>query len=1046
MPGVANWVPVGPTAIPNGQALATGARVLVSGRITDIAVHPTNPSIIYIATARGGVWKTTDSGESWTPLTDNELSLADGAIALAPSAPDTIYVGTGEGNLEFYVKNYPLSSSPDNYLGAGVLMSTNGGATWTSQGLPEFTGAGFFRIAVHPTDPSIAFAATSNGLYRTLNGGTNWVRMTSGLPALSSTIIAACDVALDPGGNIAYAAFWADGIYRTSNATAASPTWTRLTSVLPTTSVRRIVIAIAPSMPDQVYALYTTGEAFLGLFVSTSGTNAATWTKVPVTVDIGQQSSYNLDLSVDPTTPDILYISALSVYKVTRSASAWSATDIGQRIHSDQHCLAFDPGNHLIIYAGGDGGIYKSIDGGATWSDSINRGMTITQFEFLDQNPFSDAVVFGGTQDNGTEAYRNSEIFYHADEGDGSFIAIDQVNPSNVLHGFFGGYMGRSTLGGEFGMANWDWDVGPHGTPCLFYPPFTLDASNPMNIAFGGNVIKIDDAQGTNGWATSVALPGISGRVSAVSWPTPNRIYAGTTSGQIYALTKSGTWTATLVSAPPLPARWVWDILSDATSIDVIYVALAGFGTPHVYRGSIAGVPTWTPISGTTTNALPDAPVFALAVRPGPPDTLYAGTDVGVYSSGDGGTMWSLFSSGLPNTAIYDLKYHAASDMLRAGTHGRGLWERQLNAPPSVSDVNIFLRDNVMDAGRRTPSASNVTAAFNDPLRHVALGDTVWWWESADIKIDVPEAPAPGQPPSYQLPVAEVNDLTFETALAHRNPQRGRLARVYAAVHNRGITTTNNVHVKLLRANAFGGVLPDLPADFWTTFMTSGDQTNWKVIGSVQTVTVLPGRTKILEWDWTPDASDIEHSSLLVVADCDDDPIPSANKSLHIWELVPNERHATQLNLRVVDAAPGVGPVVWTTVAVAGDGETRFALKVWPSIAKRVIALVPKQFQTVFGVARTAGVRQAALTATKKKELDEHLRGSVPDFEAAYFLNVAKPSAGAVLAGITPAKGKEMYVVVGIAGSTQQTRVTITQEAKGETRGGCTIVVRSNAS
>ena len=880
-----NWVQVGPTAIPNGQSQTRlTSRILVSGRVTDIVVHPASPSTIYIATARGGVWRTSDGGVSWVPLTDNELSLANGAIAIAPSAPDTLYAGTGEGNLEFYVKSFPLNSSPDNYLGAGMLKSTDGGITWETQGLAEFTGHGFFRIAVHPTNADIAFAASSAGLHRTMNGK-DWVAMTNGLPALSSTVIAACDVAIDPSNpDVAYAAFFANGVYRTANATAASPAWTKIASVT-SANLRRIVIAISPSMPDRVYALLTNGENFGGLFASTPGTNGVTWTKIPVTVNIGGQSSYNIDLSVDPATPDVLFISALSIYKVTRDGTTWSSKDIGKLTHSDNHCVAFDPTNHLTMYAGNDGGIYKSIDGGATWTDDINRGMTITQFEFLDQHPESDAIVFGGTQDNGTEAYRNSEIFYHADEGDGSFVAIDPVTPANILHGFFSTSMGRSTSGGEYNQ--WNWSVGPSGVSSLFYPPFTLDASNPMNIAFGGNVVKIDDQQGTNGWQVSVALPGMgtNERVSALNWAAPDRIYAGTTAGQVYRLLKTGaTWKAKKISDAPLPSRWIWDVSTDPASIDTLYVSMAGFGTPHIWRGDVSGTPAWTSFSGDGDGALPDAPVFALAIRPSTPLEFFAGTDIGVYRSTDDGATWSLFNSGLPNTAIYDLKYHARSEMLRAGTHGRGLWERQLNAPPTVSNVNLYFRDNVMDSGRRAPSPSDVPAAFSDPLRHVSLGDKVFWWQSADIKVDVPE---------YQMPVANVNDLTFETKLEHRNAQHGRVARVYVQVHNRGAFETTNVVVKLLRASLTGDAFPDLPADFWTAFPNDGDQTNWKAIGAAQTVSVLPGRSTIVEWDWTPQTSDEERSCLLAIADSADDPILDVNKVFQLSQLVPNERRAT---------------------------------------------------------------------------------------------------------------------------------------------------------
>ena len=437
MLGASNWVQLGPTAIPNGQTYG-GARVLVTGRVTAIAVDPTNHQVIYVGAARGGVWKTIDGGRHWTAKSDNEVSLAIGALAIAPSDTQVIYVGTGEGNLERYVQSYALSSSPDNYLGNGVLKSTDGGDTWTNQGAANLTGAAFYGIAVHPTNANIAYAATSSGLFRTTDGGNNWTALSNGLPAITTTIIGATDVAIHPSApDTVYAAFFADGVYKTTNSGAANPSWTKQTSVLPAGGVGRIALSVSPSSPSTVYALFSDGaESIKGIFRSTTG--GGTWTSLGIAAaslaNITGSSSYTLNIAVDPTTPDIVYISGTSLFKAVRNtlANAWSLTEIGANIHPDNHAFAFDPASHLSIYAGSDGGIYKSIDGGATWSDSINRGLCITQFEMIDHHPTSDAVLIGGTQDNGTEAYRNSPVFYHADEGDGGFVAIDQAAPTNM--------------------------------------------------------------------------------------------------------------------------------------------------------------------------------------------------------------------------------------------------------------------------------------------------------------------------------------------------------------------------------------------------------------------------------------------------------------------------------------------------------------------------------------------------------------------------------------------------------------------------------------
>src|SRR5262245_12872459 len=377
--GISNWVQLGPTAIPNGQTYSA-ARVLVTGRVTAIVIDPTNTQTLYLGSAQGGVWKTTDGGKNWAPLTDNAISLAIGALAMDPSDPHTLHAGTGEGNF-----------SGDSYYGNGVLKTTNSGASWTALATSTFVGTRFGRIAITPGTTSRLFAATGNGIYRSTDSGNNWTLMSSGLPAGSAT-----DVAIDSGTpTTVFAAFWGQGIYRTTNAGAATPTWTKLTSGLPTTGFTRIALATSPSAGQIVYALMA-GPASSNYPVNRflrSSDGGNTWTAIPLPGgNLGIQGFYNLNVTVDPTTPDIVYLSAISVWKATRNptTNTWTITEIGSTIHPDNHSFAVDPVNHLVLYAGNDGGIYKSTNGGGSWSDAINEGPCITQFEFMAQHPTSD--------------------------------------------------------------------------------------------------------------------------------------------------------------------------------------------------------------------------------------------------------------------------------------------------------------------------------------------------------------------------------------------------------------------------------------------------------------------------------------------------------------------------------------------------------------------------------------------------------------------------------------------------------------------------------
>lgn len=932
IPSTSNWVQLGPTAIPNGQTYG-GARVLVTGRVNAIAVDPSNHQIIYIGAARGGIWKTTDGGRTWAPKSDNEVSLAIGALAIARSNPQVLYVGTGEGNLQRYVQSYTLNSSPDNYLGNGVLKSTNGGNSWTQQGAAQFVGAGFYRIAVHPTNADIAFAATSNGLYRTTNGGTTWSRLTNGLPAISATVIAATDVAIDPNNpNNVFCAFFAGGVYKTANGTAANPTWTRQSSALPSgASSGRIAVAISPSAPSTVYAVISdTAESIQGIYRTTTG--GGTWSSLGLTVGgITGSSSYTLDLQVDPTTPDIIYISGTSLFRATRNSmtGSWSLSEIGANIHPDNHCFTFDPTSHSTIYAGTDGGIYMSTNSGTSWSDTINRGPCITQYEMIDQHPTSEAVVIGGTQDNGTEQYRNSPVFYHSDDGDGGFVGIDQNQPRNMLHTYYSRSLARSTQAGRFGL--WfDASGGLAGNP-LFYPPFALDQTNPNNIAYGTDRICLDSSQGTGGWSTIVSLPGITQRVSAICYVNSNLIYAGTSTGQLYKLVKSGTtWSATAIHAAPLPSRWIWDIATRPGSVNTIIVGVAGFGTGHVWRGTVpaTGAATWTNISGTGGGQLPNIPVNSLVVDPLAADTIYVGSDIGVFRTTNGGMAWMPFTQGLPNCAIYDLKLHNATRLLRAGTHGRGLWEKKLDVT-SIPDVNIFVRDDLMESGRAAASSSGTTAGFEDPLQNVGLGDTLYWYMCADIKVDALD----GAPPTYQMSISDVDYVAFESKLQHRNARRGNVNRVYVQVHNRGIQPATNVTVKLLFANASAG-LPPLPSDFWTAFPANSANTSiWTPIGSPRVIPAIsPTEPALLEWDWTTPMSAADHTCLLVICDCPADPIPGASKVLNVNTLVPSERHVGLKNLHIVNMLAGT--MSWEPFQFYGNIESSQTIRIPSSLAR----------------------------------------------------------------------------------------------------------------
>jgi photosystem II stability/assembly factor-like uncharacterized protein len=1052
-PGISNWVQMGPVAAPNGQALF-GTGILVTGRITSIVIDPTDARIIYIGAALGGVWKTIDGGGTWNPTSDNEQSLAIGALAIDPSNHSVVYAGTGEGNYS------------DSYYGAGILKTTNGGSAWTLVNHWEdptvptsgtFTGSNFCRIAINPVTTTTIFAAGASGLFRSTDSGSTWIRMSNGVPLNYAT-----DVIINPANaDIVYAAFREKGIFQTTNANATTPAWNKLTGGLPATSGFRISLSISPSSPQVVYALMSdSGGNLINQFYNTTD-DGNTWKSIPMpNGNIGGQGFYNLNIAVDPNTPDIVYLGAISLWKASHDATTgtWNFTDIGGNIHVDNHAFAFDPKNSSVIYAGNDGGIYKSTDGGTTWIDSINKGLCITQFEFLDKHPTSDAFVMAGTQDNGTEQFRNSPVFYHAAYGDGGYAAIDQTQPNNMIHGHYGRRFSRSVEGGKLG--SWtDISSGLSGGS-LDYPPLVFDRSNQNNVAFGGERIFLDSAQGTGGWPISITLPNLSyvDRVSAIDYVDTNLIYVGTKYGKVYRLVNSGggVWTATAIDAPPLSTSKIQDIMALPNDHNTVVLVMVP-PISNVWRGVVAqdgGSAAWTDISGVPPQpVLPKIPANALEIEPSSPNIMYVGTDIGVFRTTDAGNSWSLFSDGLPNSAVFDMRLHAPKRLLRVATHGRGMWERKLDTP-TMLDTDIFVRDDLMETGR-FPSTYPVTAAFEDPLHYVSLNDQLGWWMCADIKIDSPEVPPGGTQPAYQYPnVSDVDYVVFESKLQHRNPSRGNVAHVYVQVQNRGIAAAKNVRVKILYHDAAAGPYI-LPSDFWTAFPNdSTDITKWVPIGTNSISSLSPTMPSILEWDWSVPPGLSDHSCILVVADSLDDPIPGQNQVFDVGILVPTEKHVGLKNLHIVN--PTFTTLYWTAFTFNSssqhvEGSEASNIIIPPSNANGwklgiIFQRINPPEQPVLN-----GITARNPTRDMINSLKQKIGSEINDYDTSVIYMINSIDRGGSLTNVRIPPGgrlKSMLLFIRPGEDTAEGKVTIIQEQKEEegkrstTLGGSTFVLK----
>jgi hypothetical protein len=983
--GKSNWLQLGPTAIPNGQTISTyywpqNIPALISGRITSIVIDYEDTNVMYVGAALGGVWKTKDGGRNWIAISDYAPSLAIGALAMDPKHTATLYAGTGEGN-QWFEKEAIGIIHPESYYGCGILKTTDGGNKWILLGGHNnpFIGASFFRIVINPSDSSIVFAATNNGLFRSIDAGNEWIRLDNGLPSSSVENIACTDIVVNPADpNILYAAFRRKdrndkvhaGIYKTTDGTHPDPSWKPLpiTDDIDLSKITRISLTISRTAASILYALMTTGSDVDRFYrLVDDGTEPPNWKRIPLPSEevywndihdpenvvwkkgtIGDQGEYNLNVAVDPENSDIVYLSGISLWKATRERDrdTWEFRDIGLSIHGDHHAFAFNPKDHHIIYAGSDGGLYKSDNGGETWLDTINEGFCITQFEFMDDHPTSDAVLFGGTQDNGTLQYRASPAFYFSEYGDGGFVSIDKENPNIVIHQYVENMLRISRQGGEIRPYSWKnvyviEELSNEAPPCLFYAPFTLDQSQHKNIAFGANKIYLDDNQGLNGWRTlggpidlqlDLAEDQIPAElISALNFVNSNMIYAATIYGKVFKVTKTkNKWQYIRIDNGSLPSLYIWDVATMPDDPNIIIIVMAGYATEKepsslIWRGTLSKVQEnsfeWEPIDGTGIGKLPPVPINAIVIDEKPPNNIYIGTDIGVFQSSSKGSSWFRFSENLPVCAVYDMRLSTSSQsnhpsskksdgqerFLRIATHGRGMWERQLNID-SYNDSNLFVRNNLMDRGYLY-SPTNVRAAFSDPLQNedggIRINDVLTWDMCPDIKIDSPSQDLG----FYQFDAIDAVDyVKFESRLQHRNPKRGDICNVYVQIHNRGIgSIVNNASIKLFYASmSKQGKYPQLPADFWTSYSIT-PESEWKAIlpnrnlpvGQKTLTNIEP---TVLVWQWhIQDDIISKQLGILVIVESPEDPVLlNSKKVFDVQELVINDRHVGLRTINIV--------------------------------------------------------------------------------------------------------------------------------------------------
>jgi photosystem II stability/assembly factor-like uncharacterized protein len=690
----------------------------VGGRITSLALHPTNPKILYAGAAAGGVWKSTDGGSRWANVFNGSASI--GSLILSPANPEIVYVGTGEGN----------PGGVAIYPGNGIWRSTNGGQSWTNLGLTNAGQIG--KLAIHPDSPNRVFAAVlgryrsrtqDRGIYRSVDSGATWQRV-----LFLNDTTGACEVVIDPADqNRIYAAMW--NRYRPLTysiiggiksgvwiSTDGGDQWAQATNGFPfnDANLGRVSLAIAPSQPSTVYALASDGTGVRGVYKTTDSGNS--WAQVMTGTPFSSESQvwYNNFIAVHPTDPNTLFAGMTEMYKSTDGGATWS--DVSSTMHVDHHAIVFTPNSPTDIVVGNDGGVFLSTNTGSSWNKSFH--LPITQF-YAGTIDFSNPQRYlGGTQDNGTPrtmtgSDSNWTSIYG---GDGFYVLVDPKNPNRIYAESQYGGLGYSTDGG----ANFlDGTSGITSTDRKNWcTPIAMDQNSTLTLYTGTHRLY----KSTNGMQSWTAISddltrGANGRIGTITTidvarTDPKVVYAGTDDGKVSVTTDGGiSW---MDVTGTLPVRWVTRVTIDPDSANVAYVTQSGFledlFSSHLNKTTDFGK-TWTSVG----EDLPNIPLNDVIIDPVYRGYLYIATDVGVMVSINSGKNWNVLGTELPEVPVQDLALHSPTRKLAAFTHGRSVYAFDLT---TLTSVNVLRNSAVtgFELEQNYPNPFNPTTVISYQL------------------------------------------------------------------------------------------------------------------------------------------------------------------------------------------------------------------------------------------------------------------------------------------------------------------------------------------
>ena len=703
--------PTDPLSTPtfNGLKFRSIGPAFTSGRVIGFAVDPNNSARYFAAAASGGVWKTVNNGNTWTPVFDKEGSYSIGAIALDPKNPLTVWVGTGENNSQRSVS-----------YGNGVYRSDDGGKSWKNMGLKSSEHIG--RIAIDPKDSNIVYVAAQGplwgpggdrGLYKTTDGGKTWKKILS-----ISDNTGVTEIVIDQQNpETLYAAayqrrrhMWTlinggpeSAIYKSTDAGA---TWNKLKTGLPTNDLGRVGMAISPVDSNVIYATVEAADKKGGIFRSSD--RGGSWERRN---EFDATAMYYARIVADPKDVDRIYV--MNVFLMVSDDGGKTLRRLGEKSkHVDNHDIWIDPNNTDHYLVGCDGGVYESHDRGANWE--FKRNLPITQFyDVTTDNATPFYNVFGGAQDNfnvgGPSRTRSASGITNSDwfvtlGGDGFRTQVDPEDPNTIYSEYQNGALSRfdkrtgeriaiqPAVGRGEEPLRWNWDspfiISPHSHTRLYFAADKLfrsdDRGDSWTVISGQLSRGLDrDKLPVMGkvWGMDAVAKNAStaffGNASALAESSrkDGLIYIGTDDGLIQITEDGGkTWRRLEKFPGVADMSYVSRIATSHHDTNTVYAAFDNHQNadfkPYLLKSADAGR-TWVSIAG---NLPRNGPVWAIAEDHANPNLLFAGTEFGVFFSIDGGQKWIQLKSGLPTIAVRDINIQKRENDLVLGTFGRGIY------------------------------------------------------------------------------------------------------------------------------------------------------------------------------------------------------------------------------------------------------------------------------------------------------------------------------------------------------------------------------------